>query len=145
MLPTVPPPHLQALGASSLDHHALLDRLLQAPTSIAEVRPGTTTAQHNALPASLPAASWLNPLPDALIPSLPGSERDNNQILTSIITGLKAREVQYTSLSQLDSALGDWWKPVVATWTGKQLYSLMLYRRFVHRHARQALTAPLRG
>ena len=78
-------------------------------------------------------ASWLNPLPEALIPSLPGSERDNTQILTSIITGLKAREVKYTTLAQLDTALGDWVDSVVTarTWTIDQLHSLMLYRRFV--------------
>ena len=132
VLPTAPPPHHQALlGVSSLDHTALMDQILQGTSSNAEVRHSAHTGRHTALPTSSPAASWLNPLPEALIPSLPGSERDNTQILTSIITGLKAREVKYTTLTQLDTALGDWWKSVVTTWTGKQLNSLMLYRRFV--------------
>ena len=132
VLPATPPPHHQALlGATSLDHHALLDRILREPGSAAEVRHSAHNVQQNTPPVSPSVASWLNPLPEALTPSLPGSERDNAQILTSIITGLKAREVKYTTLAQLDSALGDWWKSVVTTWTGKQLNSLMLYRRFV--------------
>ena len=131
-LPTIPPPHHQALlGASSIDHHALLEQILRGPDASAEVTHSPHIAQQQAAPASPAVASWLNPLPEALIPSLPGSERDNTQILTSIITGLKAREVKYTTLAQLDTALGDWWDSTVTTWTGKQLNSLMLYRRFV--------------
>jgi hypothetical protein len=132
VLPTMPPPHHQALlDASPIDHHALLDQILRGPGANEEVKHSAHIAQQRAAPASSPVAPWLNPLPEALIPSLPGSERDNTQILTSIITGLKAREVKYTTLAQLDTALGDWWKAVVTTWSGKQLNSLMLYRRFV--------------
>jgi hypothetical protein len=134
VLPTTSPPHHQAvLGATSLDYNALLDRILRDPGSNAEVRHSAHNAQQNAPQASSSVASWLNPLPEALIPSLPGSERDNTQILTNIITGLKAREVKYTTLAQLDTALGDWVDSVVTgnTWTIKQLNSLTLYRRFV--------------
>jgi hypothetical protein len=131
--PAVPPPHHQSvLGASSIEHEALLDQILRDPGAN-EVR----HSSHNAPPASprasSSAGSWPNPLPESLIPAMPGSERDNTQILTSIITGLKAREVKYTTLAQLDTALGDWWELAVTgnTWTSKQLNSLMLYRRFV--------------
>jgi len=132
VLPTIPPPHHQALlGASSIEQQALLDQILRGPGADAEVKHSTHASPYRSSPASSSVASWLNPLPEALIPSLPGSERDNTQILTSIITGLKAREVKYTTLAQLDTALGDWWKSVMTTWTGKQLNSLMQYRRFV--------------
>ena len=134
VLPTVQPPHhLALLGASSIEQQALLDQILRDPGANAEVKHSAHTAPYRVPPVSSPVASWLDPLPEALIPSLPGSERDNTQILTSIITGLKAREVKYTTLAQLDTALGDWVDSVVAssTWTIKQLNSLTLYRRFV--------------
>ena len=131
-VPPVPPPHQQSLlGASPIEQQALIDRILQGPAANAEVSHRSHIVPQSTPPANPSVASWLNPLPEALIPSLPGSERDNSQILTSIITGLKAREVKYTTLAQLDTALGDWWDLTVTTWTGKQLNSLMLYRRFV--------------
>ena len=68
-----------------------------------------------------------------MIPAEVGSTEDNVQLLTSLITTFRKREVKYTSLKALDQGLEEWWEDVSdsGTWTGAQLRSLVNYRTFV--------------
>jgi hypothetical protein len=142
------PPHRAAvLDRNSAEQTARLTELVSQVTSrsLTEVQeddtdeedsrvplqPHTRSTAIHSLPAQPTVTTRPSPLPEAFIPTLPGSNENNAQLLTSIVNGLAKRETKYKSLTELNEALDDWRERVMPTWSAAQLESLRLYQHLL--------------
>jgi hypothetical protein len=147
--PSSPPPHRAVLAGegAAVAVNSLIQNLMLGPHSgdakydddddVKEVRPQASThplpSTHAPSRTAPPPSARFNPLPAAMIPTEAGSVEDNTQLLTSLITTFRKREVKYASLKALDQGLEEWWESVSksGTWSGRQLMSLANYRAFL--------------
>ena len=97
-----------------------------------QVRPQLHTTSHAAPSQSASVVSPPSVLPDALIPASPGSDRDNAQVLSTLLNNLHKKEVKYKTLKDLKEALDDWWQFAIdRKWPGEHLTSLREYTDFI--------------
>jgi hypothetical protein len=136
LVSTIPSPHrvgpLGVLPEAQEEMDALLDRAVRGDRIRSEVSDQNTTPPHTRTSTSVTSPPF-NPLPDVFVPLVAGSIEDNKHILNSLIATFHKKESKYTTLDQLDTALGKWLKGVSVDdrWTGKMILSLVQYRRFV--------------
>jgi hypothetical protein len=144
--PAIPAPHrVGALGAGP-DAEAGMRALIEEAMH-GDAQPGNRSldsavsllSAHNTRAAAAAPSSWSNPLPSALVPMVAGTPEHSAQLLIDIITGFSKREVKYTSLDALATALDDWAKQAARPppgsgkppWTAAELASLHDYKEFV--------------
>lgn len=115
----------------------LIDQAISSSASGASQQTEVNTQSHTSTSSNpqrltAPSSTPSSPLPEAFIPQVAGSVRDNTQLLLNLITTFHKKEVKYSSLTELDAALDEWWDSAVTNgWTSTQLNSLAQYKRLL--------------